>query len=887
MSLVGRRGKGEVMETKNSLCPLFWQHGEEEGDLREEIRRMQEGGIGGFIVESRPHPDFLSYGWWRDLDVILSEASGRGMDVWIFDDGAYPSGLGGGKVKEFYPESCKRYIAKRQIDAVGPMKGASIQIAPWLGEGEMLFRAMAAKRADGREALVEDSLTDLTGLVEGKRLYWDIPEGAWRIFLLVITRDGGEEWTKDYVNPISHEAVGHYIDIVYEEHYKRYGEQFGKTIKGFFVDEPRFGSTATYDRVLGTTGHVYPWSEEVPAMLEAELGERWADYLPFLWSRENTLCRDVQYAYMNVVSRLFARDFTGQIREWCGEHGVKVIGHIVEDNGVHARVGYGPGHYFRSMEGFDAAGIDVVYHVWPEYRDGFFTTPFGYLDAEFFYWGISKMASSAAHLDLSKKGLAMCEIFGAYGWQEGLKLMKWLTDHVCVRGINMLVPHAFSPKYPDSDCPPHFYAKGKNPQWKYFRRWADYANRVCTLLRDGIHRATAGVLYHAEAEWGGDYQPFEKVVRALAEAQIDCDVLPADYLERIDGTGETEGKAQIGQVKAADGKLWIGEEGYGAILVPYAQCLPEKLLYALNRIAEEGVPVVFVDGYPEHVYYAEGIHALQEALYGNPRVEACSLALLADWMKGRGLVDIRVEEGCPDLRFLHYEREEGSVYFFTNESKWKTVDTLIALKERGGLVFYDAMEDTRFALSEERSGPEEGIVEFRLVLEPYQSVFVVPGEPGGLAHRPIPIMDGEFLGSRRKRELREGWRISVQNEADRFVPVEGLTELRDISAADLLPEYSGDIRYEISFVLEKGEAPGKTVLDLGEVYEISEVELNGRAVGNRICPPHIYELECAEGRNDLRVLVTNTFAKEKIGNVFDRAMPQEPSGLLGPVRIYL
>ena len=91
-------------QTKNSLYPLFWQHGEKEEELREEIGKMQEGGIGGFIVESRPHPDYLSYGWWRDLDVILSEASKRQMEVWIFDDGAYPSGLGGGKVKELYPE---------------------------------------------------------------------------------------------------------------------------------------------------------------------------------------------------------------------------------------------------------------------------------------------------------------------------------------------------------------------------------------------------------------------------------------------------------------------------------------------------------------------------------------------------------------------------------------------------------------------------------------------------------------------------------------------------------------------------------------------------------------------------------------------------------------
>ena len=40
-------------QTKNSLYPLFWQHGEKEEELREEIGKMQEGGIGGFIVESR------------------------------------------------------------------------------------------------------------------------------------------------------------------------------------------------------------------------------------------------------------------------------------------------------------------------------------------------------------------------------------------------------------------------------------------------------------------------------------------------------------------------------------------------------------------------------------------------------------------------------------------------------------------------------------------------------------------------------------------------------------------------------------------------------------------------------------------------------------------
>ena len=47
----------------NYLIPLFWQHGQNGEILREEIRQMQGKGIQQFIVESRPHPDYLKDGW--------------------------------------------------------------------------------------------------------------------------------------------------------------------------------------------------------------------------------------------------------------------------------------------------------------------------------------------------------------------------------------------------------------------------------------------------------------------------------------------------------------------------------------------------------------------------------------------------------------------------------------------------------------------------------------------------------------------------------------------------------------------------------------------------------------------------------------------------------
>lgn len=65
----------------------------------------------------------------------------------------------------------------------------------------------------------------------------------------------------------------------------------------------------------------------------------------------------------------FPEDFrsilSDQLGDWCRAHQVRLIGHVVEENGAHARLGYGSGHYFRSMDGMDTAGIDVVNNIYP------------------------------------------------------------------------------------------------------------------------------------------------------------------------------------------------------------------------------------------------------------------------------------------------------------------------------------------------------------------------------------------------------------------------------------------------------------------------------------------------------------------------------------------
>ena len=848
----------------NYLIPLFWQHGESEDILREEICQMQSKGIHQFIVESRPHPGYLKDGWWRDLSIIIDEAKKRDMKVWIFDDGVYPSGAAAGIIKERYPQHMKKFLKEKHIDCVGPLTGSSFRIAAWLWKEEELLGVVAVKRHNKSDALIFDGAVDITDKITDGILYWDVPEGDWRVFVLKITSICPEPHTRDYLNPLDRKPVEAFIEIVHEEHYKRFASEFGKTIAGFFTDEPRFGSGMTYNGRLGDTYMDLPWSDtllaELSAVYAAAQGETFMRFLPLLWYGAGGHEVDVRYTYMNAVSRRFGENFCGLLGKWCEDHGVKLIGHVVEDNGAHARLGYGAGHFFRSTKGLAFSGLDVVYNIFPGYTEGSYDCWFFRCDSVFNHWGTTKMASSAGHIYAEKNGITVCEAFGAYGWQEGLKLMKWITDHICVRGVNIIIPHAFSPKeFEDPDCPPHFYARGMNPQWKDFQIWSTYANRLCAMLTGGVHVATAAVLYHAEAEWGGKYEPFEYALKALMERQIDADVVPVDIL--ID-----ENRTAV-----CGGKLFISKEDYSALIIPYSQYLPQSLIERITFFGENGLPVFFMNGLPERGYYQKK----------NCNIEGkiCTYENIADSIIDMGLNDIIVNNHANDLRFYHYRKDGKETYFFVNESSRKSVYTGVKFREKGNCVLYDAMDDVYYEA--EKDGDYVSIS-----LAPYQSVFVIfTNEKPNTA--PCP-----FNREYKNNVLITGeWHcgIAEAKEYPDFIYCDKIKGPGNISVPGILPAFSGTVKYEIAFNAPEGITDSSQVmLDLGEVYETARVSINGAHIGTKICPPYLFAVPSgllSKTENQLVAEVTNTLVKKHGDNNFDRSMPQEPSGLLGPIRM--
>ncbi len=881
--LAGREG--------NYLIPFFWQNGGGEVPIREEMKAIRQSGIRAVCVESRVHPDFLGPDWWRDMDVIMEEARRLDMRVWVLDDAHFPTGYANGAVRT-HPEARKRYLDCVRTDAAGPLRGSSFMVR--LEPGEQLI-AVTAGRTCGEGSRLSE-LIDLTDRVRGGLLYWDVPEGVWTVSIIKVTdRSTGR---KEYINLIDRRAVRLLLETVYEPHFRRYGDCFGDTFAGFFSDEPEIGNVLSeygHDARIGRPDAPLPWCEELKERLRQEFGPDQAVCLTALWMQIDGISPRARRCFMEAVADLYSKNFSCQAGDWCRDHGVEYIGHVIEDNGCHSRLGLGTGHFFKALWGQDMSGIDVVLQ---QIRPGLCGGGFysiggkGQYDGRFFHYGLAKMGVSLAYLDEKKRGRTMCEIFGAYGWTEGLKLMKWLADHMLVRGVNYFVPHAFSMKeFPDPDCPPHFYAHGQNPQYPYFRYLCAYMNRMCHLLQGGRPVFGAAVFYHACAEWMGGCDGFETPGSRLMQRQIDYLVLPETELLAAEVSG---------------GKLRTRAGDCGLLVFPRCEYLPGEVLDWCDCALEQGLRIVVEKQAPRR--------AESGLPYRNPKLEIAED--LADLLEKENWGELKMDRRLPDLRYSHYRRGREEFFFFFNESVTETAKTRVRLPgpADGELYRYDAFENRLYWMP-----LENGTLALRLV----------PGEAAVFYRtgtRETPDAETLYCGSTQERlseadrsdagehlPAAEKWRDWENAEAavcagtwklqrtgydGREYPEIRTERLFDVTGPEGDPFFSGTMTYELvfggrellgasAFEEAKGQASDGYLLDCGEVCETMSVRLNGKPLGVRIAAPYTVRIGAGDlltGENHLCIEVRNTLV-HALQDPMSASMPVEPSGLLGPVRI--
>lgn len=851
----------------NFIFPFLWVRGEEKERIAEEILAIRNSGISEFCVECRPYEQFCKAEWWDYFGFILSYAKKLNMRVWLLDDRHFPTGFANGCLAR--PENAhlrKLQIRNMQTTVAGPVSKAKILIENRIDtKTETVIRILAYKQIDSEELLDAKSCIDLTDKLYDGAVYWDIPDGVWRVCTVIRTNRINCDiptyiyMLDSYIDMLNPASCHKMIEEIYQPHYEHFGEYFGNTFRGFFSDEPAFLNRAgTSLDTLGIMYDTYPWRDDLPDLLSKESGLSVAEIyclLPALWEDFGNDSAAIRYSYMNVITKLYRDNFSNALGDWCRAHHVMYIGHVIEDSNAHMRLSHGCGHYFRALEGQDMAGIDIVLGEFiPGVTDCVHRTRIadqGYTDTAFFRYTLPKLAASHARLQPLKQGRAMCELFGAFGWAEGLPYMKQMADFMLASGINHFVPHAFSAKEDDPDCPPHFYNGGRNPQYPLFKRLAEYMNRTSHILFGGRHIVSAAVYYNADGEWcGGKNQLFQYVAKQLTQNLIDFDIVPFDILKE---------SAQV-----TDSKLVIQEETFGALVVSESEILPFDLLFLLAEFAKKGLPVIFTESLPSQSAEKRDIPELLQYFTAVPTQE------LAQYLRGLGIYDISVKQGdASHLRFHHIIRESSSVYMFSNEDAAHDLNVTLTLPDKGDYLVYDAWSNRCF-----RGNSQNG--ELPLHIEKGNALMIA-------FDKDIPETLPYYSDNYQSIPCNIRFDISVRDaKSSEFIPLAHNSACFDITAPDKMPHFNGEILYRGSF----SAIDGYTVLDLGEVGETAAVTLNGKEIGCRVNPPYRFDLSEAlsDGENQLEISVIANNA-HALRDLLSGYSWLPPSGIIGDISL--
>jgi len=695
------------MDVRRMTGPLFWLHGDESKErLEMYLDKVTESGNGCFTAESRPHKDWLGEGWYRDLDICLQAAKKHDLKMWIFDEKWWPSQGLAGKVP---PKYAAKRLAAEAVEAEGPN-----QFQAEGHSGERYIATLAGRvSADGK--IEGSSIIDLKESIKDGKLSWQVPAGKWKVmkFTHVQAPGLGQNYAGSAqlsVDGASRDCTDWFIQTVYQPHFDRFGKEFGKTIPGFFYDEPE------------TRGD---WGTDLNATL-AEWKVDWKKaYVAYKFGLSGEEDVAARYQYRDAFAETWGRVMYGGMSDWCRKHKVKSMGHFMEHDYLYVNPGFCAGDLMRLQKYSDMGGLDLVcQQMYPGQRKhDVYQTP--------------KLCSSVTHVFNKADDITMCEMFGAYGQKITYPQMKWLTDQMQVRGVNFMIPHSFNPRAPfDHDCPPYFYNGGFEPRYPLYRVYADYTSRLSLMLSGGRHVCPIALLFSGNSKQVGRMVTPEDMTSAIQDALYDCDWLPFEVFE---GKAELNGK-----------EVNLYQERYQVLIVPPVEVIPYATLSKVRDFYNKGGIVVGYGFLPAKSATigrtASDIVALVKAIWGEgtkPGTTACSknskggksyllpekpsAAELSQVLaKDAGVLPVlEVVEGETSnwLHLLHRVKSGHDVFLVCNQnSDDKARKFKFCVAAKGTPEIWDAMRNEMNSVESKRTGDS---VELSLTLEPMESVLLV------------------------------------------------------------------------------------------------------------------------------------------------------------------
>jgi hypothetical protein len=676
---------------------------------------------------------YLSDEYFKLYRVALEQARRNGMEVILYDEWTYPTGIVDGQFYAKYPQHVAKSLEMAEKNVTGPAK-AELAVPTDLYVGAVMMN---------RDTF---ELADISSRRQpGKSLLTDVPKGNWKVMVFYLndalrpaSQKGG---FADYLDPTAMDA---FVSLSYQRMYDHLGDYFGKEIKFTFWDEPAMHPV---------DGRM--WTASFNRNFEAKYGFSPMKYYPALWYDIGPQTAAARNALFGFRAHLFATNFVKKLNDFCVAHGIKAGGHFDQEEPV-SPVGVN-GDLMKVFEHQGVPGVDDIYFHGR-------SNP-----------GYKIVASAAFNYD---KPVVFAETYAAYAKLDERVVYKVAMDQYAM-GVNLQV----------TSGGPQLWNSAYMPQFN------NYLGRLSYLLQRGRHVADVAVLYPIAALQsaykfdGGQHvspapDPAPRVNGEVSAREGGIVPREIDYQDigealfrglRVDYTYLHP--EVLGARCSVEGKSIVlnnqeNREEYKVLIVPGGDTMPVAAAAKIREFYEKGGVVIATSKLPTGsaefgrdkeirtmVADVFGLPVddpptadLQRAMNGRlvsfyfskrntaggqsyflPKPEPWVL----DWAMNRVLPvrDVKVEAPLPFLKqgpdyegaltYIHKLKAGHDIYFFANSTENK-VDTKVTLRGRKSLKIWNP--HTGETLPAEFTNTEAGgqaVTTIHLVLPSVSSLFYV------------------------------------------------------------------------------------------------------------------------------------------------------------------
>jgi hypothetical protein len=864
--------------------------------LEREMRLMKEGGIGGFEVQpvyplalddaatgirNRPYlsDEFIDALRFtsdkaRDLELRMDLTLGSG---WPF----------GGPTVPIADAS-----ARLRVERVKVAAGAKRLPLPPMADGETLIAAFIA-RSQG-QALAPGSVEEATDIRDGALFLPAAAQPPDEALFFIQSRTGM------MVKRASVAAEGFVLNHFDRGAAERYLKDVGDRLLQAFGPRPPYAIFCDSLEVYGGD-----WNADLFPEFQKRRGYDLRPHLPALVADVGPATAGIRRDWGKTLSELVEERFVAPVKDWSARKRtlLRIQGYGIPPMTLSANrladLSEGEGHHWKILRA-------------------------------------SRWASSASHL--YGQPVTSSE---TWTWLHTPSFratpldMKAEADLHFLQGINQLIGHGWPYSAPGVEYPGwRFYAAGvfndKNPWWIAMPDLARYLQRMSFILRQGQPRNDIAVYLPNDDAWsqfttGGNLNLIQ-TLSARMGTDVVAKILEAGY--NIDFVDD-EAIMKLGRIE--NGKLVMGGNRYGAVVLPGVQSLPLDTYRRLEEFVKAGGSVVATRSTPSRApgfLAKESEHAEIKALSDRLFKTGGSSSFVEDEAKDLGGAltrvlqpDVAFSPAVAELGFVHRSTGDAEIYFVANTSNLRQAVKATFRVVPSQAESWDPMTGRVSPLSAQASakGSVTPGMTVSLDLPAYGSQVVVfskrvlPRE-GRLAHKPLPP----------PLDWSQGWTLAFGPQGPKTL----VAHLRSWTDDDATRYFSGVATYEKTVTVPKGwlTRPDLVLrIDFGEakpippagprarqqawleapVREAAVVHVNGKRAGSVWSPPYSLDLTglLKAGENTIRIDVGNLAMNHMAG----RALPDYkllnlrygvrfeaqdmdkvevlPSGLLGGVRL--